>query len=120
MVGTPVASSFFPNLLLLGKRGDVAEWHQDKIKGHPNLPSRRQPRRDGSDRRGLRARCDECQQKFRANRASCYLKRVVSEDVRVLLACIVAGEKKAWDAFAEEYSPRVQDSGQIRQSQQGR
>jgi len=35
------------------------------------------------------------------------LKRVVSEDVRVLLARIVAGEKKAWDAFAEEYSPLV-------------
>ena len=49
----------------------------------------------------------ERRQKFRAIRASCYLKRVVPEDVRVLLARIEAGEKKAWDAFAEEYSPLV-------------
>lgn len=45
--------------------------------------------------------------KFRTLRASCYLKRVVPEDVRVLLVRIMAGEKKAWNAFAEEYSPLV-------------
>jgi RNA polymerase sigma-70 factor (ECF subfamily) len=49
----------------------------------------------------------ECQHKFRAIRASCYLKRVVPEDVRVLVTRILAGEKTAWDAFAEEYSPLV-------------
>ena len=35
------------------------------------------------------------------------MKHVVQENVKLLLSRIVAGEKKAWDAFAEEYSPLV-------------